>query len=466
MTQRNTGGLAGASLSSQNTQNGDSSQICPAPTLGRRDFLRGASAVAAMAGLTTPAVGQATGTQPAKPNAADYVDLPQIHDTQTEAAEKAPGPFAAPDQRVGFAIVGLGRLSIHQILPAFAKSEYCKPVALVSGSDDGKQPGGSNLAKAYKLAAQYGIPRSAVYSYANYEQLAQNPDVKVIYIVLPNALHLEYVVRGAAFAGKTGKHILCEKPMATSSAECEKMIAACRGAGVKLMIAYRQQYEPMNRAIETMVREGKLGTLRSFLATNTQNEGDPSQWRLKRKLAGGGCLPDVGVYCLNAARFLTGEEPSEVFGQTFQPAGDPRFAEVEATCNFTLRFPSGLLASCNSGYAGHHSQFLRLEGSEAWAELNPAFGYAGLKLRTGKLMDGKDVTIEPSIEAKDQFALEMDHMALCVLDNLEPHTPGEEGLQDQRLMEAIYESARTGRAVKVPPPPPKPTRGAPLPEEG
>ncbi len=441
-----------------------SSPRTPIPTsLGRRDFLRGAGALAT-ASLASSAHGQASVSPPAKPNVQDRVQLSQINNTQTEAPEKAPGPFGAPDQRVGFAIVGMGRLTIDQILPAFGSSKYCKPVALVSGSDDGKQPGGSNLEKAYKLGAQYGIKRSAIYSYANYEQLAQNPEVKVIYIVLPNSMHMEYVLRGAAFAGRTGKHILCEKPMATSAADCEKMIAACRGAGVKLMIAYRQQYEPMNRAIEAMVHEGKLGTVRSFLATNTQNEGDPTQWRLKRKLAGGGCLPDVGIYCLNAARFLSGEEPTEVYGQVFQPAGDPRFTEVEATCNFMLKFPSGLQASCVSGYAGHRSQFLRLEGSDAWAELNPAFGYNGLKLRTAKVTDGRNTIMEPGIESKDQFALEMDHMAQCVLDDLEPHTPGEEGLQDQRIIEAIYESARTGRVVKLAPPA-KPTRGVSLPQE-
>ncbi len=448
-------------------QDGDSSHHNS--TLGRREFLRGAGALAAAAGLsggrTATASAQSNGAaQPAKPNEQNQVQLSRINNPQTEAAEKTPEPSAAPDERVGFAIVGLGRLTINQILPAFGKSKYCKPVALVTGSDDGKQPGGSNLEKGYKLASQYGIPRSSVYSYADYEKLAQNPAVKVIYIVLPNSMHAEYVVRGAAFAGRTGKHILCEKPMATSAADCEKMVAACRTGGVKLMIAYRQQYEPMNRAVEKMVREGKLGALRSLVATNTQNQGDPAQWRLKRKLAGGGCLPDVGIYCLNAARFLSGEEPSEVFGQVFQPAGDTRFAEVEATCNFLLRFPSGLQASCVSGYAGHRSQMLRLEGSDAWAELSPAFAYTGLKLRTARLMDGKDVVMEPGIENKDQFAAEMDHMALCVLDNLQPHTPGEEGLQDQRVIEAIYESARTGRAVKVAVPA-RPTRGAPLPDE-
>ncbi len=362
----------------------------------------------------------------------------------TEGPEKTPGPYEAWDERVGFAIVGLGRLSIDEILPAFGRSRLCKPVALVSGDQS----------KATRIAAQYGIKPASLYSYENYDQLAGNPEVKVIYIVLPNSMHAEFVLRGA----KAGKHILCEKPMATNVADCERMIAACKAANVKLMIAYRQQYEPNNRAIVKMVKEGKLGTLRSYVATNTQNEGDPTQWRLKRSLAGGGCLPDVGIYCLNAVRFLTGEEPSEVFGYTVQPSGDPRFKEVEATCSFNLRFPSGLVANCSTGYAGHHSQMLRLEGSDAWAELAPAFGYHGIKLRTSRFLDGHETVMEPSIEDKDQFALEMDHMAECVLKNQQPHTPGEEGLQDQRLTDAIYESARTGRVVKVRPPA-GPTRG-------
>ena len=426
-------------LTSSTPASTDDHQHDPQATLGRRRFLHGAGGLLAAAGLSPLALAQqeASGSQ-------NKVQLSQIHDTQTEPSEKAPGPFEPMDQRVGFAIVGLGRLSIDQILPAFGKSKYCKPVALVSGDP----------AKAGKIAAQYGIKPSSCYSYANYDTIAQNPEVKVIYIVLPNSMHLEYTVRGA----KAGKHILCEKPMATNPAECEKMIAACKSANVKLMIAYRQQYEPMNREIVKMAKSGKLGTLRSFIATNSQNEGDPTQWRHKKALAGGGCLPDVGLYCLNAARFWSNEEPVEVFGQTFQPTGDPRFAEIEAGCNFTLRFPSGLLASCNTSYAAHRSQWARLEGSDSWAELQPAFAYTGIKLRSSRLMDGHETVMEPNIEEKDQFAQEMDHMATCVMKNQQPHTPGEEGLQDHRLMAAIYESARTGRAVKVQPPA-SPTRG-------
>ena len=402
----------------------------------RRGFLRGAGAALAAGGLAPLAAAQ-------KPNQPDAVTLSPIH-ALSEAPEKTPGPFEAQPQRVGYAIVGLGRLSLNQILPAFGKSKYSKPVALVSGDRD----------KAHKIAAQYGIRENAIYDYTTYDQLAQNPEVQVIYIVLPNSMHAEYVLRGA----KAGKHILCEKPMATSARDCERMIAACNAANVKLMIAYRQQYEPMNREIVKMVRSGALGKVKSFVATNSQDQGDPTQWRLKRSLAGGGCLPDVGIYCLNAARFLTGEEPSEVFGTVYQPTDDPRFKQVEETCSFTMKFPSGFVATCSSGYGQHKTQYMRLEGEKAWAEMSPAFAYSGLKLRHETVVAERNVVSEPSIEAVDQFATEMDHMSLCIQQNLAPHTPGEEGLQDQRIVDAIYESAKTGRSVRIAPPS-KPTRG-------
>ncbi|MFC5862123.1 Gfo/Idh/MocA family protein [Acidicapsa dinghuensis] len=415
-------------------------------SVGRRQFLHSAGGMLAAAGLSPLGVGQ--NLQDAS-NGQDYVSLPPIEDPKTEGEDKAPGPFESSDQRIGFTIVGIGHLTINQILPAFGRSEFCKPVALVSGSPD----------KALKIAAQYGVKPTSIYSYANFERLGQNPDVKVVYIVLPNSMHAEYTARAA----KIGKHVLSEKPMATSVADCEKMIAACRSAKVKLMVAYRQQYEPMNREVLKMIRAGKVGTLRSFLATLTQNQGDPSQWRLHKALAGGGCLPDVGIYCLNAARFWSGEEPIEVFGQTFQPQDDPRFTEVEATCNFTLRFPSGLLASCNAGYAAHRSSFARMEGAEGWIQLSPSFGYSGLKLQYNRLLESHGTDFLPSINEKDQFALEMDHMAECVMRDRQPHTPGEEGAQDIRIIEAIYESARINRPVKLPQPP-SPTRGPGLSE--
>ncbi len=410
--------------------------------LSRRGFLRTATGALAGVALTAGAAAQ-TG----KPGSETAVQLSPIH-ASTDAPENAPGPFLPPSKRVGFAVVGLGRLSLDQILPAFSRSEYCKVTALVSG----------DRAKALKLAAQYGVQESNITDYAGYEKLKDMPGVDVIYIVLPNSQHHEFVLRGA----KIGKHILCEKPMASSSRECEEMIAACKAANVKLMIAYRQQYEPMNRTLQKAVADSKLGKVRSIVASNSQNQGDPTQWRLNRKLAGGGSMPDVGIYCLNASRFLTGEEPDEVFATIVQPKDDPRFREVEARCEVIARFPSGMTANFTTAYDVHRSNFIRLEGTEAMAEMDPAFSYHGNKLRFLKLEDGKEVEMTPSIEDKDQFALEMDHMALCTLTNQQPHTPGEEGLQDQRIIEAIYKSAATGRSVKLMPPSGS-TRGPALP---
>ena len=406
----------------------------------RRNFLLGASSAVAAAGLASSASPQ----QP-KPNQQEAIQLSQDH-ASTEQPEKIPGPFENQSQRTGFAVVGLGRLTLGEILPAMGKSKYCKPVALVSGDRD----------KARKVAAQYGIPDSGLYDYTTFDQIAQNPAVQVIYIVLPNSLHAEFTLRGA----KAGKHILCEKPMATSTRDCERMIAATNAANVKLMIAYRSQYEPYDRALIKMIRSGKLGKLKQFVSSNSQNQGDPNQWRQKRALAGGGCMPDVGVYCLNAARFLSDEEPNEVQATIYQPKDDPRFTEVEASCQVIAKFPSGFTATFNSAYNAHKSQFLRMEGTEAWAELNPAFAYHGIKMKYSLYNQElkQEIAHEPQLEEKDQFAAEMDHFALCVQKNLKPHTPGEEGLQDQRITDAIYESARTGKAVKLSPPS-SPTRG-------
>ena len=407
----------------------------------RRGFL--CSAAGALAGA---ALVNSVAAQQGKPGTENAVRLPPIH-AATEPPAEIPGPFLPPDKRVGFAIVGLGRLSLEEILPAFGASSYCKPTALVSG----------DRAKALKVAAQYGIPESNVTDYAGYEKLKDMTGVDVIYIVLPNSQHHEFVLRGA----KLGKHILCEKPMANTSRECEEMIAACKQANVKLMIAYRQQYEPMNRTLQRAVADGKLGKVRNVIASNSQDAGDPAQWRLNRKLAGGGPMPDVGIYCLNAARFLTGEEPEEVFAVTVQPKDDPRFKEVEARCEVLMKFPSGMTANFTSAYDVHRSNFIRLEGDIGMAEMDPGFGYHGSKLRFSKLDDGKEVEMTPSIEDKDQFALEMDHMATCVLENKQPHTGGEEGLQDQRIIEAIYRSAANGRSVKLTAPT-GPTRGPAL----
>ena len=359
----------------------------------------------------------------------------------TETDSGGPPTALPPSKRLGFAIVGLGRLALEEIMPAFAMCKLAKPTALVSG----------DAAKANQIAQQYAINPKNIYNYQNYDTIRNNPDVDIIYIVLPNSMHLEYTVRGA----KAGKHILCEKPMATSPAECQQMIDACKQANRKLMIAYRCQYDPYHRAAIRMLRNKELGTVKVIQADNGQNQSNElSQWRLKRALAGGGCLPDVGIYCLNATRYLTGEEPIEISAQMFTTPGDPRFKEVEESVTFQLRYPSGVLALCSTSYGYHNARRFRIFGSDAWAQLDPAFAYNGLRMTVSRKSSNNSMAESVSdirMSEKSQFALEMDHMADCVIHNKPPHTPGEEGLQDHKLMAAIYEAAHTGKTITFPP---------------
>ena len=364
------------------------------------------------------------------------MELPALDDK----TEKKKGPLPAPapkDERVGFAIVGLGHLSLEQILPAFAQSKYARPVALVSGHRD----------KALKVAKQYGIEEKAVYSYQSFDSIRDNPDIEAVYIVLPNSMHEEYTVRAA----KAGKHVLCEKPMANTSAEAQRMVDACKAAGKKLMVAYRIQYEPMNRQIKKWLRSEQYGRVRLIDMINSQNIGDPEQFRLKKALAGGGSLPDIGLYCLNTARYITGEEPAQVFGHVYSTPGDPRFTEVEETVLFQLQFPSGTLANCSTSYGVHESRRYRCYADKGgWFGMDPAFSYGGLKMELSHVQDNMEIRSNPFMEAKNQFAPELDHMARCIRENRQPYTPGEEGVQDMKIMEAIYQSAKEGRWVQLP----------------
>jgi predicted dehydrogenase len=409
-------------------------------SLPRREFLvTGAATFAALASGVS-AFGSSVDSGSVAGGKISLPDEKMPSDTP-EGAVPQPAP---PDQRVGFAVVGLGRLSLDQILPAFGASKKARLVALVSGSPD----------KAALVAEQHGVKPSSIYSYERYESIRDNPEIKAVYIVLPNALHAEYTIRAA----QAGKHVLCEKPMTTSVADAQRMIDACSQAKVKLMIGYRCQYEPYNRALIEAVQAKKIGAPGMINACNYQNQADIGQWRLKKALSGGGSLPDVGLYCLNSSRAVLAEEPMEVRASTWSPSNDPRFKEVEANVSFTLRFPSGAVANCSSSYALHESRQLWVHGPENDMHLANAFGYHGQELIISRQEGEITHSDRYTLAAKDQFALELDHMATCVTENLQPYTPGEEGLQDQKIMEAIYESARTNQAVQLTPPP-TPTRG-------
>jgi predicted dehydrogenase len=336
-----------------------------------------------------------------------------------------------PGEKLGWAIVGLGSLSIHQILPAFAQCEKSKVVALVSGHQE----------KANKLALRYGVAAKNIYDYQNYDSIRDNREVDVIYIVLPNGMHSEYTVRGL----QAGKHVLSEKPMANTPEECQQMIDAAREAKRKLMVAYRCRYEPYNQEAIRMARSGELGSTQVIVADSGWKIGDPSQWRLNKKLAGGGSLMDIGIYSLQAARYLSGEEPIAVNAAMYTTPNDARFKEVEETINFQLRFPSGVLANCTSSYGYASQSHYRVVGTEGWLDMEPATLYNGLRMRVHR----RDATEERPLPVRDHFALEMDHMSDCVIQNQEPLTPGEEGLRDLKLIAAIYAAARTEKTVKL-----------------
>jgi predicted dehydrogenase len=394
----------------------------------RRKFLTGMTRgvlASAVVGGSSGLVETATGQPSVRVNDEQLkqgVKLPPLYAASEQSAGALPLPYS-PEHRVGIAVVGLGHLSIGQILPAFGSSKRVRLAGLVSG----------DRAKAQALATLYGVPAKSVYNYENYESMRENPDISAVYVVLPNSLHAEYTIRAA----QAGKHVLCEKPMATNPQECERMIAACKTADRKLMVAYRIQYEPYNRIIQGYVREQKFGRVGFIESVNTQNQGDPDQWRQKRALAGGGSLPDVGLYCLNTTRFLVGEEPYEVSAMVYSKPNDARFREVEETVLWQMLFPSGTLASCASSYGLHESRRYRVYGETGWLGMDPAFSYQDLRTEMSQAHGEIEYRGHLKLASKNQFALEMDHFGECVQANKTPYTPGEEGLQDHRLMEAI-----------------------------
>jgi predicted dehydrogenase len=343
------------------------------------------------------------------------------------ADQSAPWPL---EKRVGFALVGLGHLSIQQLIPAFRASKKAKLTGLVSGDP----------AKAQRFAQENGVKSEAIYDYKNFGRIKDNPDVQVVYVVLPNSMHAEFTVAAAS----AGKHVLCEKPMEVSVAKCEEMIEECQRAKVKLMIAYRIQYEPMNRAMRRMVRQQSFGPIK-FIESANGIRVEKIGWRLSKQMSGSGAVGDLGVYCINTIRFLLGEEPTEVFAQTFRPPNESRFKEIDATTVFQMRFPSGVLANCVCSFDSHNTQSYRVAAEGGTFGMDPSFPYRGLKM-----FAKPNEPRLPQIGETDHFANELDHMADCVVNDRQPYTPGEEGLQDQRVIEAIFESAQQGRLVKLP----------------
>ncbi len=392
----------------------------PAPSdpTGRRRFLQTSTLAATAIGAGVAAVRGG--------------EVPLAPPDKQAAHLKVPEP---PAKKVGWAIVGLGQLAVEEILPAFAECKISEVTALVSGHRD----------KALKLAEIHKVKPANIYDYKNFDAIAGNEEIQVVYIVLPNSMHAEYTIR----ALKAGKHVLCEKPMAASTKEAEEMIAAAKKAKRKLMIGYRLHYEPLNMKVMEMCAKKELGKIKTFASSNCQQVKAPNI-RLSAELAGG-AVGDVGVYSINAARYVTREEPAEVFATAFRPSDDPRFREVDESVAFTLRFPSGILAHCDCSFGASESRTYQVHCDKGVIQMDPAFSYRGLKLsvREGSKEDPEPKKTEVLLEAVDHFAAEMDHFSECIQKDKEPRTPGEEGLADMRVVEAIQASIKSGKVEKV-----------------
>jgi predicted dehydrogenase len=333
-----------------------------------------------------------------------------------------------PRKPLGVALVGLGSLSNNQLAPALQKTKFCRLAGIVTGTP----------AKAARWKARYDIPDRSIYNYDTMESMASNPDIDIVYVVTPNALHAEHTIKAA----KAGKHVFCEKPMEVSAAKCEAMIAACKKAGRMLGVAYRCRTEPHHLECERLAREKVLGPVRLIEAAMGFSIGDPRQWRLNRALAGGGPLMDVGIYALQAARMIAGEEPVLVSATESAKTDPVKFKEVEESIAWTLRFPTGALAHCSTTYRANGMDRFSAFAERGSFGMGPAFNYGPLR---GWRSDEQKL----SFAQVDHFAVELDEFAQCILDKRPTRMPGEEGLRDVRILMAIYESARTGKSIKL-----------------
>ena len=344
------------------------------------------------------------------------------------AASALPLVGQTPERKVGYCVIGLGRIADH-FLRGVAQGSTSKITGLVSGHRD----------KAEKIAQQYGVPKSSIYSYEEMDKFRDNKSIDAVYVALPNSMHAEYTIRSA----KAGKHVLCEKPMSVTVSEAEAMVAACKAKNVKLMIAYRLHYEPITLKTIKMIRDGAIGKVEAIDSANGFNIG-AGEWRSTKALGGGGPLMDVGIYSLNATRYLTGEEPVAFTAVATTPDDDGRFQGVEENLSWTMRFPSGAVSSCSTTYGASMPGYYKVFGSKGWLQVNE-FGYEGVHL-TASYREGRGApvtTIDETNPEKDpmHFVRQADHFSRCILENRTPDTAGEEGLKDMQHIQSIYRAA-------------------------
>lgn len=337
------------------------------------------------------------------------------------------GRAALPDEdTLGVALVGLGNYATGQLAPALQETKKCSLTGIVTGTPS----------KAETWKKKYDIPEENVYDYETYDRIADNDDIDIIYVVLPNGMHAEYTIRAA----EAGKHVICEKPMATSVDDCKRMIDACETAGTKLSIGYRLQFEPHHQHLMELGQNEELGPLtmmeggHGFRIPDSATDAPAIEWRLNKEMAGGGALMDVGIYVIQAGRYVTGTEPVAVSAQEFTTRPEV-FDEVDETIFFQLEFPGGILMNGSTSYNGNVNRFYA-SAPDGWFELSPSYSYGGIQGHTNEgPMDISNVS---------QQARQMDGFVECIRQDSPSRVSGEEGLRDMEVIDGIYESIASG----------------------
>lgn len=330
-------------------------------------------------------------------------------------------------KKLNIALCGLGRYAGY-LADSFKDTQYCRLTGIISGTP----------AKAEEWKKKYTIPQSNIYNYQNFDEIARNKEIDLVYIVLPNAMHKEFTIRAA----KAGKHVIVEKPMAITEADCKEMIDVCNKAKVQLAVGYRLHYEPYNMEMKRLGQEKVFGQVRLVEASLGYKSATPGEWRLNKALAGGGPLMNLGVYCVQASRYVLGEEPISVTAQFGPVTNKQLFSEVEESITWQLQFPSGALSTSSSMYnCGIDRLFAAAD--DGFFELSPAISYGPFKGRTS---NG-----EMNFPEINQQATQMDEISKVLLENkkLPSHIAGEEGMKDMKVLDAIYSAAASGKRISL-----------------
>lgn len=329
-------------------------------------------------------------------------------------------------EKLGIALVGLGYYSTNLLAPALKETEHCYLAGIVTGTPS----------KINEWQSKYSIADKNIYNYQNFDSIKDNPDIDIVYVVLPNSMHAEFVIRAAA----AGKHVICEKPMAMNVKECDEMIAACKKAGKMLSIGYRLHFDPYHLEMMRLGTKKVYGEIKKMKAGFGILPDDPDQWRLKKAFAGGGPLVDVGVYCIQGFCYTTGMDPIAVTAKEGAKTNLAKFKDVEQSLTWQMEMPNGIICEGETSYADDIN-YLKADAEKGSFELTSAFNYDD---QAGNTSEGKMKFAHVNQQAK-----QMDDFALAIKHDRPTPVPGEMGRRDVRIVEAIYEAMKTGKRVLV-----------------